>query len=37
MVICPHCNAATRVGHQVLGDGMRTRACKKCGATIEKQ
>jgi large subunit ribosomal protein L24 len=37
MVICPHCNAATRVGHQVLGDGTRTRACKKCGATIEKQ
>ncbi|HWP44231.1 MAG TPA: 50S ribosomal protein L24 [Blastocatellia bacterium] len=37
MVICPHCNAATRVGHQVLGDGTRARACKKCGATIEKQ
>jgi large subunit ribosomal protein L24 len=37
MVICPHCNVATRVGHQVLGDGTRSRACKKCGATIEKQ
>ncbi|HSE98855.1 MAG TPA: 50S ribosomal protein L24, partial [Blastocatellia bacterium] len=37
MVICPHCNAATRVGHQVLADGTRSRACKKCGATIEKQ
>jgi large subunit ribosomal protein L24 len=37
MVICPHCNEATRVGHQVLADGTRTRACKKCGATIEKQ
>jgi large subunit ribosomal protein L24 len=37
MVICPHCGQATRVGHQVLADGTRTRACKKCGAAIEKQ
>jgi large subunit ribosomal protein L24 len=37
MVICPHCQIATRSGHQVLGDGTRTRACKKCGAAIEKQ
>lgn len=37
MVICPHCSEATRVAHQVLADGTRTRACKKCGATIEKQ
>jgi large subunit ribosomal protein L24 len=37
MVICPHCQAATRSGHQLLGDGTRTRACKKCGAAIEKQ
>ncbi|HEY7546777.1 MAG TPA: 50S ribosomal protein L24 [Blastocatellia bacterium] len=37
MVICPHCGVATRVGHQVLADNSRTRACKKCGAAIEKQ
>jgi large subunit ribosomal protein L24 len=37
MVICPHCGAATRVAHQVLADNTRTRACKKCGAAIEKQ
>lgn len=37
MVLCPHCGAATRSGHQVLADGSRSRACKKCGATIEKQ
>lgn len=37
MVICPHCSTPTRAGHQVLGDGLRTRACKKCGAAIEKQ
>ena len=37
MILCPHCGVATRVGHQVLEDGMRHRACKKCGAAIEKQ
>src|SRR5262245_33775243 len=37
MVICPHCGEPTRSGHQVLEDGKRHRACKKCGAAIEKQ
>jgi large subunit ribosomal protein L24 len=37
MVMCPTCGQATRSGHQVLTDGTRTRACKKCGAAIEKQ
>jgi large subunit ribosomal protein L24 len=37
MLLCPHCQQATRIGHQVLEDGMRHRACKKCGAAIEKQ
>ena len=37
MVICPHCGKASRTGHQLLTDGTRTRACKKCGAVIEKQ
>ena len=37
MVMCPHCGKATRSGHQVLDDGSRTRACKRCGAAIEKQ
>jgi len=37
MLLCPHCGVATRVSHQVLEDGMRHRACKKCGAAIEKQ
>lgn len=35
MVICPHCSEATRSGHQVLSDGRRSRACKKCGASLE--
>ena len=37
MLICPHCGAPTRISHQVLGDGKRIRACKKCGAAIEGQ
>ena len=37
MVLCPHCGRPTRVAHQVLNDGNRTRSCKKCGAAIEKQ
>ena len=37
MVLCPHCGEPTRSGHQVLEDGKRHRACKKCGAAIEKQ
>jgi large subunit ribosomal protein L24 len=37
MVLCPHCGEPTRSGHQILEDGKRDRACKKCGAAIEKQ
>ena len=37
MVLCPHCGEPTRSGHQILEDGKRHRACKKCGAAIEKQ
>ena len=37
MVLCPHCSVASRVSHQVLADGRRSRACKKCGATIENK
>jgi large subunit ribosomal protein L24 len=35
MLICPHCSKETRASHQVLGDGARIRACKKCGAALE--
>ena len=37
MLVCPHCGRGTRAAHQVLEDGKRHRACKKCGAAIEKQ
>ena len=35
MLVCPECAATVRVGHKVLEDGTKTRACKKCQATIE--
>jgi len=37
MLICPHCSKVTRVSHQILGDGVRIRDCKQCGAAIENQ
>ena len=34
MLVCPKCNAATRVGFS-RKDGKVTRLCKKCGAEID--
>ena len=34
-LICPHCQAATRVRVELLGDGSRARVCKKCQEVIE--
>ena len=33
MVVCPKCNKATRVGHEIKGDN-KVRVCKKCGAEL---
>ena len=30
MVICPHCNKPTRVGHQKTGEETKVRICKRC-------
>ncbi len=35
MLICTHCQAATKVGVKTLGDGSRARVCKKCQEVIE--
>ena len=39
MIICPSCNAATRVGHKVVvdenGKSVKNRICKKCGASLD--
>ncbi len=34
MVICPHCDKATRVAH-TLKDDKHVRVCKKCGAELD--
>jgi large subunit ribosomal protein L24 len=36
LLVCPACGKHTRAGHKQLPDGSRARACKRCGATIEK-
>ena len=35
MLICTHCQAATKVGVKTLGGGSRARVCKKCQEVIE--
>jgi large subunit ribosomal protein L24 len=34
-IVCKNCKEHTRLAHKVLADGRRSRACKKCGSTIE--
>ena len=36
MVVCPKCEKATRVAHQVV-DGKKVRICKKCGEVLDVQ
>ena len=35
MLMCNKCMASTRVGHKILEDGKKIRACAKCGETID--
>jgi len=37
MVVCPNCKKPTRIGWKVLEDGKKSRICKKCGETIDKE
>lgn len=34
MIVCPACNKATRVAHQMV-NGKKVRVCKKCGAFLD--
>jgi len=34
-IVCKNCKKHTRIANKILADGQVTRACKKCGATIE--
>ncbi|MFH1141288.1 MAG: 50S ribosomal protein L24 [Chloroflexota bacterium] len=35
MLVCPRCNKATRVGHRLLEDGRKVRACRRCSEMID--
>ncbi|MDI6785559.1 MAG: 50S ribosomal protein L24 [bacterium] len=36
MLVCPSCNATTRVAKKFLEDGKKVRICKKCQEIIDK-
>jgi large subunit ribosomal protein L24 len=35
-LVCPECNAATRIGRRTLEDGRKVRVCRKCEGVIDK-
>ena len=35
-LVCPECQAVTRVGHRVLNDGRKIRICRKCEGVVDK-
>jgi len=36
MIVCGSCGKHTRIGHEALADGKRTRICKRCGSALDK-
>jgi large subunit ribosomal protein L24 len=36
MIVCPSCGKHARTGHNILPDGTKVRACRRCGTTIDK-
>jgi len=36
MMVCSSCGKHTRIGHNRLADGTRTRVCKRCGTVLDK-
>ena len=34
MVVCPHCDRATRIAYRILDDGSKGRVCKQCQEII---
>jgi large subunit ribosomal protein L24 len=37
MVVCPRCSKPARTGIQVAEDGRKTRFCKKCKDSVDKE
>ncbi len=35
MVVCPHCNEASRLGRRRGDDGKKVRFCKKCNEQVD--
>lgn len=35
MLYCPKCEKPTRIKHEILKDGRKTRVCKKCGEQLD--
>jgi large subunit ribosomal protein L24 len=36
MIVCSNCGKHARIGHNILPDGTKVRACKRCGTTLDK-
>ena len=36
MIVCSNCGRHTRMGHNILPDGTKVRACRHCKATLDK-
>jgi large subunit ribosomal protein L24 len=35
MLVCPHCNQASRIGFRINEDNKKVRVCKKCKQDVE--
>ena len=35
-IVCGGCGKHARIGHQTLPSGTKVRACKRCGATLDR-
>ena len=35
MLVCDKCKSPTKVGKKILGNGQKSRICKKCGEIID--
>ncbi|MBI4169279.1 MAG: 50S ribosomal protein L24 [Acidobacteria bacterium] len=36
MLVCGECGKPARVGHKILEDGKKVRACRRCGGILDK-
>jgi large subunit ribosomal protein L24 len=35
MLVCPKCSKVTKIAHETLADGTKSRICKQCGEAID--